>query len=103
MFLKELFRPVIDGWNYLRFAILFALLVLVAGCSYLSGFIDPAREFAGKGAAIAAEGECALSSDQRLANLTSVNGYLATNGSQVRVLALDCDGDGSPDVLEPAQ
>ena len=98
MLLKSMFDPVIDRLRFM--AVLIAVLFLVSGCAALSQYIDPAREYAGKGAAVAIEGECQLSNKQRLQNLVSVNAALAERGAKAKALSLDCDGDGQPDLLE---
>jgi hypothetical protein len=87
----------------IKFGLLVAALsaaFLLAGCETINSVLEPARKYAGKGAATAIEGECALSTEQRLANLTSVNAALAEMGSEAHALSLDCDGDNQPDILK---
>lgn len=75
-------------------ALFFGLILFAAtGCEYLS----TARLYAGKGVARAVEGECALSTSQRQANVDAINADLSSRGSIARAVALDCDGDGAPD------
>ena len=77
--------------------------LVLTGCSTISDIIEPARKYAGKGAAAAIVGECALSSEQRLANLTSVNAALVEMDSEAKALSIDCDGDDKPDILQVAE
>jgi hypothetical protein len=89
--------------KWLRFSVLGGVLlaaVTLSGCETIGGILEPARIFAGRGAATAMVGECALSGEQRLANLNSVNAALLEAGSAAKALSLDCDGDGQPDILQ---
>ena len=84
-------------------------IVLVAGllsaCS--TSLIDSAKELGRKGNDYAAKGlvellaaECARDTVQRKDLLTKVNAEAAGKQMKHRAVPMDCDGDGTPDVLE---
>ncbi len=72
----------------------FALLFLFTACSA----VDRVRDFSGEQVARAVEVECALSIAERQRNLEAVNRGLAARGLASKATALDCDGDGAPDL-----
>ena len=74
-------------------ALSFALFVLLPGCSLVDQIRYTAAEYAGRLVVV----ECSLSLTQRSANLSAINGWLATANHTPRAIALDCDGDGQPD------
>jgi hypothetical protein len=86
--------------SFLAVAVVAVAAVTLSGCETIGGILEPARILAGRGAATAMVGECALSGEQRLANLNSVNAALLEAGSAAKALSLDCDGDGQPDILQ---
>ena len=70
-----------------------ALLVLLGSCA----LVERARMYGAEGAGRAVALECSLSHTERQKNLDAVNGWLLANSVTGRAVALDCDGDGSPD------
>ena len=70
-----------------------ALAAGLSGCSFIDGIRYPAAEYAGRLVLV----ECALSLTQRSANLSAINGWLASTNRTPRAIALDCDGDGASD------
>lgn len=76
-------------------SLLIAAGAVLGACSLL----EPVRTYAGKGAAQAVTAECSLSPEQRLKNLGSINNELMAMNSPARAVSLDCDGDGTPDLL----
>ncbi len=70
-----------------------ALPALLGGCSFIDGIRYTAAEYAGRLVVV----ECALSLTQRSANVSAINGWLATANHTPRATAFDCDGDGGPD------
>ena len=71
-----------------------ALLVLISSCALLERARMYGVEAAGRAVAL----ECSLSHVERQKNLDGVNGWLLANDVKSRAVALDCDGDGSPDL-----
>ena len=69
------------------------LLALLPGCSLVDQIRYTAAEYAGRLVVI----ECSLALTQRAANLSAINGWLATANHTPRATAFDCDGDGAPD------
>ena len=69
------------------------LLALLPGCSLVDQIRYTTAEYAGRLVVV----ECALSLTQRSANLSAINGWLATANHTPRATAFDCDGDGQPD------
>lgn len=69
-------------------------LAVLAGCAVL----EKGRLIAAEGAARAVLLECGLSDQQRRKNLQAINGWLMAEGYAHRATALDCDGDGIPDL-----
>lgn len=78
------------------------ILAILAGCT----FLDKGRLIAAEGVGRAAVIECGLSDGQRKKNLDAINGWLIAEGYPHRAVAIDCDGDGFPDLgpmnLRPA-
>ena len=70
-----------------------ALLVLLGSCA----LVERARMYGAEAAARAVALECSLSEAERQKNLDAVNGWLLANNVIGRAVALDCDGDGTPD------
>ena len=69
------------------------LLAILSGCSIIDQVRFTAAEYAGRLVVV----ECSLSLTQRSANLSAINGWLATANHTPRATAFDCDGDGTPD------
>ena len=69
------------------------LLVFLGSCA----LVERARMYGAEAAARAVGLECALSQAEREKNLDAINGWLLANNMTSRAVALDCDGDGSPD------
>ena len=78
----------------LLLAILFAGLATGAVSCAL---IERARMYGTEAAARAVALECSLSQPERQKNLDGINGWLLANDMTGRAVALDCDGDGTPD------
>ena len=70
------------------------VLVLTLGSCTL---LERARMYGAEAAARAVAFECSLSLDLRRENLNAINGWLLANNVTGRAVALDCDGDGTPD------
>lgn len=71
-----------------------AVVVVGAGsCALIEQARYVGAEVAGRAVAL----ECALSIDERKANLAAINGWLLANNVTARAIALDCDGDGQSD------
>ncbi len=70
-----------------------AIALLLGSCALL----ERARMYGAEAAARAVALECSLSLDERQKNLDAINGWLLANGVTGRAVALDCDGDGTPD------
>jgi len=69
-------------------------LAAVPGCAV----VEKGRLIAAEGAGRAAALECGLADTERLKNLDAVNAWLFAEGYPHRATALDCDGDGVPDL-----
>ena len=65
----------------------------LSGCTFIDSVRYTAAEYAGRLVVV----ECSLSLTQRSANLSAINGWLATANHTPRATAFDCDGDGAPD------
>ena len=74
-------------------ALLIVILLPVASCA----LVERARMYGAEAAGRAVALECSLSHVERQKNLDGINGWLLANNVTGRAVALDCDGDGSPD------
>ncbi|KKL12743.1 hypothetical protein LCGC14_2532700 [marine sediment metagenome] len=70
-----------------------AIVLLLSSCA----LVERARMYGAEAAARAVALECSLSQPERQKNLDAVNGWLLANSVTGRAVALDCDGDGTPD------
>ena len=73
---------------------LLGLPLVLGGCAQLM----QAQMYGAKGAARAVVAECTLSPMTRQSNLDAINSALSDLGSVAQASALDCDGDGNPDL-----
>lgn len=71
-----------------------AVLLALPACSYF----EEGRLIAAQAAATAVRIECGFSDAERSKNLNAVNAWLNADGLDHRAVALDCDGDGTPDL-----
>ena len=69
------------------------LLALLPSCSFIDQVRFTAAEYAGR----LVVAECSLSVHERSANLSAINGWLATANHTPRATAFDCNGDGQAD------
>lgn len=77
-----------------RVVVAMILAALGAACA----FVDKGRLIAAEGVGRAAVVECGLSDNERKKNLDAINGWLIAEGYPHRAVAIDCDGDGFPDL-----